>query len=84
MGSYSRNALMLLSTSFVIINDSHLKCAPSAGLRMDDGLKLVTHAYVDGLMLVRKGTLVDSNLLANVTLLPKRQYLAVSKKNEQT
>lgn len=51
---------------------------------MDDGLKLVTHAYVDGLMLVRKGTLVDSNLLANVTLLPKRQYLAVSKKNEQT
>ena len=58
---------------------------PSAGLRMeDDGLKLVTHAYVDGLMLVRKGTLVDSNLLANVTLLPKRQYLAVSKKNEQT
>ena len=82
MGSYSRNALMLLSISFVIINDSHLKCAPSAGLRMDDGLKLVTHAYVDGLMLVRKGTLVDSNLLASVTLLPKRQYLAVSKKNE--
>ena len=28
MGSYSRNALMLLSISFVIINDSHLKCAP--------------------------------------------------------
>ena len=51
---------------------------PSAGLRMeDDGLKLVTHAYVDGLMLVRKGTLVDSNLVASVTLLPKRQYLVV-------
>lgn len=46
----------------------------------------MTHSYVDGLMLVRKGTLVDSNLFARVTLLPKRQYLAwpMSKHNKRS
>lgn len=36
-----------------------------------------TYLYVVGLTLTRSGSLVDSNLLAIVTLWPKRQYLGI-------
>lgn len=37
----------------------------------------ITYIYVVGLTCIRSGSLRDSNLLAKVTLCPKRQYLGI-------